>query len=185
MSDAMINKLSTIDVATLVVLIILICIVLNFINPLITKFYSYLISKYKKETKQESLNDMVQEDHKKILEYQQNRIHDREQSFMIQKELTDCIKELKEQLADLKLTTERKFKESEERDNKRARAELKDSISRSYRMHHITGRWTAMDKESLEDLIAAYEAAGGSNSFVHSVVEKEMYTWEMIDQIEE
>ena len=40
-----------------------------------------------------------------------NRIHDREQSFMIQKELTDCIKELKEQLADLKLTTERKFKE--------------------------------------------------------------------------
>lgn len=98
MSDAMINKLSTIDVATLVVLIILICIVLNFINPLITKFSSYLISKYKKETKQESLNDMVQEDHKKILEYQQNRVHDREQSFRIQKELTDCIKELKEQL---------------------------------------------------------------------------------------
>ena len=34
-----------------------------------------------------------------------------------------------------------------------------------------------------KDLIEEYEAADGQNSFVHSVVQKEMYAWEKVDKI--
>ena len=37
--------------------------------------------------------------------------------------------------------------------------------------------------ETLEGLIKTYEDYGGKNSFVHSLVQKEMYTWEHIDKI--
>ena len=36
---------------------------------------------------------------------------------------------------------------------------------------------------SIEDLIEEYEEAEGKNSFVHTVVQKEMYSWEKIDRI--
>ena len=38
-----------------------------------------------------------------------------------------------------------------------------------------------MELESLEDLITTYEAHKGFNSFVHSVVQKDMYTWELVE----
>ena len=38
-----------------------------------------------------------------------------------------------------------------------------------------------MELEALEDLIDTYESFGGKNSFVHSVVQKEMYTWEVTE----
>ena len=37
-----------------------------------------------------------------------------------------------------------------------------------------------MELEALEGLIEEYETAGGENSFVHTVVQKEMYTWEKV-----
>ena len=40
-----------------------------------------------------------------------------------------------------------------------------------------------MELEALEDLIDEYESADGKNSFVHSVVQKEMYTWEKVSQM--
>lgn len=40
-----------------------------------------------------------------------------------------------------------------------------------------------MELEALEDLIDEYESAEGKNSFVHSVVQKEMYTWEKNSQM--
>ena len=59
-------------------------------------------------------------------------------------------------------------------------AELRDRIGQSYRFHHQTGKITVIDKECLKDLIAAYSQFS-DNSFVHSLVEKEMETWEVID----
>ena len=38
-----------------------------------------------------------------------------------------------------------------------------------------------MEIEVLEGLISTYEDYGGQNSFVHSVVQKEMYTWERVN----
>ena len=62
-------------------------------------------------------------------------------------------------------------------------AELKDKISQSYRYYHSLGKINDMELEALEDLIEEYESADGENSFVHSVVQKEMYTWEKVERI--
>ena len=48
----------------------------------------------------------------------------------------------------------------------------------SYRRYHLSQKITDMEFEALEDLIETYENYGGKNSFVHSVVQKEMYEWE-------
>lgn len=68
-------------------------------------------------------------------------------------------------------------------------AEYKDKIGDSYRYYNErkysdetpVPYWNHMEKESLEGLISQYEAHGGKNSFVHSVVEPEMQTWKVID----
>lgn len=65
------------------------------------------------------------------------------------------------------------------------RAKLKDRIRESYGYYHPRQKITKMELEALEDLIRSYEAAGGKNSFCHSIVEPEMYTWEVIDSEEE
>ena len=41
--------------------------------------------------------------------------------------------------------------------------------------------WNHMAKEALEGLIRQYESHGGSNSFVHSIVEPEIQTWKLVD----
>lgn len=119
----------------------------------------------------------------------ENRIHDREQSLSIQKELTESQNKLSESLFsiskkidDMQHNTDERFMESERKNNKRIRAELKDKISQSYRYYHSLGKINDMELEALEDLIEEYESADGKNSFVHSVVQKEMYTWEKISQ---
>lgn len=121
----------------------------------------------------------------KMNQFTENRKQDREQSFQIQKELTDAQKELAKSLTDIsqkidvmQRRTDERFKKSEQKNNKRIRAELKDKISQSYRYYHALGKINDMELEALEDLIEEYEAAQGENSFVHSVVQKEMYTWE-------
>ena len=124
-----------------------------------------------------------------LKQFAENRVHDREQSFKIQKELTDSQNNLAESLSSIsekidkmQHTTDLRFKESEEKNNKRIRAELKDKIGQSYRYYHERGKINDMELEALEDLIEEYEEADGKNSFVHSVVQKEMYTWEKIDR---
>ena len=114
-------------------------------------------------------------------------MHDRRQSLAIQKELTDAQKRLSDSLSDisrkidaLQQSTDERFIESERKNNKRIRAELKDKISQSYRYYHSLGKINDMELEALEDLMEEYESADGKNSFVHSVVQKEMYTWEKI-----
>ena len=58
-------------------------------------------------------------------------------------------------------------------------SEIKERIAQSYRDYNKTKQITSMELEALEDLIATYEEHGGENSFVHSKVQKEMYTWEV------
>ena len=113
----------------------------------------------------------------------ENRLHDRRQSLLVQKELTESISSISQKIDDMQKNTEQRFYESEQKNNKRIRAELKDKISQSYRYYHSSGRINDMELEALEDLIEEYESAGGKNSFVHTVVQKEMYTWEKDDKV--
>lgn len=119
-----------------------------------------------------------------------NRIHDREQSFSIQKELitsqeniSKLINSLEKKLTEMQDNTDKRFKENEEKENRRVQAELKDKIGQSYRYYHEVKKINDIEMETLEGLIKTYEDYGGKNSFVHSLVQKEMYTWEHIDKI--
>ena len=62
-------------------------------------------------------------------------------------------------------------------------ASIKDKIERIYRESSVTKVCTDMQLETLKGLIQDYERYGGNNSFVHSVVVPEMYTWQIIKMI--
>lgn len=123
--------------------------------------------------------------HDEMTAYSTNRINDRKQSLEIQKELKDSQGELTNKvnsiftkLDDIINNTNERFSANEEKENKRVQSEIKERIAQSYREYNKTKRISSMELEALEDLIETYESHGGENSFVHSVVQKEMYTWE-------
>lgn len=190
MNDLLINYLSTANPSIIFAAVIL-CL-LSFWSLFknrgtVSDFFNGL---YHRKQNHEKLLATIQENQAAIKTIMENRIHDREQSFAIQKELTDAQKELaqsfftiSEKIDAMQAHTDKRFQESEQKNNKRIRAELKDKISRSYRYYHSIGKINDMELETLEDLIEEYEAADGQNSFVHSVVQKEMYTWEKVDKI--
>lgn len=130
----------------------------------------------KRKQEKDELLKIIYSNKKAIEKYAENRVHDREQSFAIQKQLTDSINALSDKLDAMNL----KQNELEEKHRKRIRAEMKDKISQLYRYYHAKQEWNDMEKEAFNDLIDEYEDAGGSNSFVHSVVQPESYTWKII-----
>lgn len=170
----------------LLLIIFIFCILLKN-RKVISELFNDL---YNRKKNKEELLQTIKDNQTDIKTIMENRIHDREQSFVIQKELTDAQNKLSESLSviskkidDMQRNTDERFMESERKNNKRIRAELKDKISQSYRYYHSLGKINDMELEALEDLIEEYESADGKNSFVHSVVQKEMYTWEKIDRI--
>lgn len=105
--------------------------------------------------------------------FRQNRINDRKQSLNIQQQLLDKIQGVDEVLEFIS----NQINSNEEKRKSSERARLKDRIGQAYGHYNKSKQWTKMEKEALEELISEYENAGGENSFVHSVVQKEMYTW--------
>ena len=121
-------------------------------------------------------------------ERQEEREYDRRQSLEAQRELQIAYKETLESIQNLsskidevKKTTDQRFLDNSEKQNKRIRAELKDKIANSYQRYHDTKKISKIELEALEGLIEEYEASDGKNSFVHSLVQKEMYTWEKVE----
>ena len=96
--------------------------------------------------------------------------------------MSENIMSILDKIDEMQRNTNERFAISEEKENQRVQSEIKERIAQSYRYHHTSNKITSMELESLEDLIATYETHGGMNSFVHSVVQKEMYTWELIEQ---
>lgn len=113
--------------------------------------------------------------HEEMTTYSMNRINDRQQSLEIQKELTDSQNKTMGKVEDIC----EKLNAMEEKENQRVQSEIKERIAQSYRKYEETQQISYMELEALEDLIKTYEAHGGENSFVHSVVQKEMYTWKV------
>lgn len=135
-----------------------------------------------------ALSDIVVETQKKIDTYSDNRVKDREQSFQIQKQLidaqnqiSDSVKSIENKIDQMKHETDERFRKSEEKQDARVRAELKDKIGNSYRYYHAKGEISPMELEALEDLIQAYYKVNG-NSFVHKIVEPELYTWKVVEK---
>lgn len=71
----------------------------------------------------------------------------------------------------------------QEKERLSKQANIKDKIERIYRESNQSKVCTDMQLETLKGLIQDYERYGGENSFVHSVVVKEMYTWKVIKMI--
>lgn len=149
-----------------------------------------LEAKHTDDTKalHQEIKDSIDDLKKQMKEYSDNRVSDRKQSFAIQKELTEAqgkisksVDRIFDKVATLKEDTDRRFEESEAKQNRRVQAEIKDKIAQLYRRYHSTSAIKAIELESLKDLIRTYEEHGGENSFVHSLVEKEMYTWKVVD----
>lgn len=187
MEDLFKNYISEINPNIIIVTIIIVCLVFISIFKNRKAVMDFFNSIYNRRKKREELLKTIHENQAEIKQIMDNRLHDRKQSIAIQKELTDTQKKLSESISslmekidDMQRNTNERFEESERKNNKRIRAELKDKISRSYRYYHSLGKINDMELEALEDLIEEYEEAEGSNSFVHSVVQKEMYTWEKV-----
>ena len=139
----------------------------------------------KKEIK--SLSDIVLENTQKMDVFAENRVKDRAQSFQIQKELIDAQKQIsssvesiEKKIDEMKSETDERFRKSEEKQDARVRAELKDKIGNLYRYYHSKGEISSMECEALEDLIKAYYKVGG-NSFVKHIVEPELDRWKIVD----
>ena len=145
---------------------------------------------YQIRKRKDELLNMILEDHKRLEQFEENRINDRQQSFEIQRQLIDANTQLANKIESLTLMVqenqkraEERFALNEEKVMKRNRAELKDKIIRSYRLHHKTQSITAIELEVLEGLIEEYYAVNG-NSFVKHNVQPEMYTWTVVDEFE-
>ena len=119
--------------------------------------------------------------HKKFEETNEMQLKRREQSLIIQQELNNKIDDICNVLDEMKKNTNERFAQSEEKTNKRVQSDIKERIAQSYRHYNNCKKISHMELEALEDLIDTYESFGGKNSFVHSVVQKEMYTWEITE----
>ena len=190
MEKILTNYLSTLNPNIVLVVIVVLAFVIWIIFKNRKTILGFGDELYNRRKNKDVLLQTIFDNQAQIKKIVENRIHDREQSFAIQKELMDTQKELSnsidilsKKIDEMQRNTDKRFEESEKKNNKRVRAELKDKISQSYRYYHSLGKINDMELEALEDLIEEYESADGENSFVHSVVQKEMYTWEKVERI--
>lgn len=125
------------------------------------------IEKLGKEVKQNQLNR-----DKELLQYRNDSKKIRDEMYRIMDGQAKDIKDLTKAVSEMR-----------EKDSKTRRAELKEKIEKIYRECHPCMSCTSMQLEVLKELIEEYEEHGGVNSFVHSIVEKEMYNWEIVDNV--
>lgn len=138
-----------------------------------------LEGKHKDDTAEihQEIKDFMVEIKGQMQRYDDNRVSDRAQSFKIQKELVDAQKEISKSVDGIA----KRVKSSEEKQNKRVQAEIKNQISQLYQTYSQTKTIARTQLEALEDLIETYEEHGGVNSFVHTKVQAEMYAWKVIE----
>lgn len=129
----------------------------------------------------DEVREAFEQVHKKFEETNEMQLKRREQSLEIQQQLNNKIDSICHVLDEMQKNTDERFAQSEEKTNKRVQSDIKERIAQSYRRYDKSKTISHMELEALEDLIDTYESFGGQNSFVHSVVQKEMYTWEVVE----
>lgn len=188
LSEFIINKIENISPSAFIIFCIFLLIIINWIISKKDFFIETWNKFYEHRKRKEELLQMLVDDHNRIKEYEENRIHDREQSFQIQKQLIDANTNLAEKLElmsqkidNYQKKTDERFATSEENNKQRIRAELKDKLLRAYRQHHAAARISSMELEAMSELVEVYSQNGG-NSFVHEIIVPEMYTWEVTNE---
>lgn len=129
----------------------------------------------------DEVRESFEQVHKKFEETNEMQLKRKEQSIGIQQQLNNKIDGICQVLDEMQKNTDERFAQSEAKTNKRVQSDIKERIAQSYRRYDKAKKISRMELEALEDLIDTYENFGGQNSFVHSIVQKEMYTWEIVE----
>lgn len=138
---------------------------------------------YNMKTSIEKLSKVVEQNQenrdKELLQYRDDSRKIRDKMYEVINEQSQSISKQSqsiEELKDIVIEIQRINSET-------TKAEIKERIARIYRECTHEQVCTEMQLETLEDLIKEYEKHGGDNSFVHSIVEKEMYHWKVINEV--
>ena len=131
--------------------------------------WDFLVSKLGIKTKRAIKEEEQDNDIKVLKEHAQKTDENIDKILKGMQELQDSVQGVSNQVRSL-----------QEKNDMNEAARLKDRIAQGYRYWHERGKWTRRDKESMEDMIKAYSQYS-ENSFVHSVVEKEMPQLEVVD----
>lgn len=129
----------------------------------------------------DEVRESFEQVHKEFEDTNEAQLKRKGQSLEIQQELNNKIDAICNVLEEMQKNTDERFAQSEAKTNKRVQSDIKERIAQSYRRYDKSKEISRMELEALEDLIDTYESFGGENSFVHSIVQKEMYTWEVIE----
>lgn len=124
----------------------------------------------------ESLSEVVKQNQenrdRELLKYRDDSRKIRDEMYKVMNNQSQSIAELKETVLNI-----------QEKNSETKRAEIKERIERIYRECTHEQVCTEMQFETLKDLIEQYEKRGGDNSFVHSIVQVEMYQWKVVKEV--
>ena len=131
---------------------------------------------YRLEKSIEALGKTVKQNQEnrdnELLKYRDDSRKIRDEMYKVMNAQSESIKELRETVLQI-----------QEKNSETKRAEIKEKIERIYRECTHEQVCTEMQFESLKDLIEQYEKHGGINSFVHTIVQVEMYKWQIINEV--
>ena len=133
----------------------------------------------KKKNFEENAVTLISKNQKKIDYLEKTMTKARQQSIEIRAKMYDDLGEVKDDVKSIITTLD----VMQERAEASKRTDIKDKIERIYRECNEAEMITDMQFETLKELIEDYERHGGTNSFIHSVVQKEMYDWKIIKKI--
>lgn len=135
----------------------------------------------KKKNFEENAVTLISKNQKKIDYLEETMTKARQQSIEIRAKMYGDLGEVKGDVKSIITTLD----SMQKREEASKRADIKEKIERIYRECNEAQKITDMQYETLKELIEDYERHGGTNSFIHSVVQKEMYDWKIIKKIPE
>lgn len=131
---------------------------------------------YEMKNSIETLSKVVKQNQenrdKELLQYRDDSRKIRDKMYEVMNRQSESIEKLKETVLEIQRIN-----------SETTKAEIKERIERIYRECTHEQACTEMQLEALRDLIVEYERHGGDNSFVHSIVEKEMYHWDVVNEV--
>ena len=171
-NEYIIERLQEVSAYEMILNIFVVILIIGMIGAVALKAWR-LLEKYRTVINDfEQKNKLIKENQEEIKEHQEEiqELYEADKDFMQEFEkVYNKIDKISEQLTDM-----------QERNDARERADIKSHISALYQKFHEKQCWSEMEKESMEGLIAAYEECGGENSFIHDIVQKDMYIWKIV-----
>lgn len=183
MDDSILELLTKVTLYDLMWTLVLITIIIGVLLSQKKRISKWLDKWRKDKNEQDDFNNLVYELKDSVEGMKQSmaqcQMHLNEEYVSLRSEVYDIINKQSKDIEDLTNIAIG----IREKISKTKRAEIKEKIERIYRECHPTMTCADTQFETLKELIEEYEEHGGNNSFVHSIVEKEMYQWEITHRV--